>query len=221
MPRLLLPAALVGVIMVPVVAVGGGVGAGATASATPSNSTTLSFTVVGTPGGGLHLTVAPDGGLVLPEGGRTAETVLPRAAVRDDRGGGSREWSATVSATGMSGASVVSYRVVTLRVPDSGTVLNRMPGWTTVRTAREAVAATGIAGPSMTSEWDPRLSVTSSSGSTGSVGAGSVGSGSVGSGSVDAGSLPTGSGSTGSSGSSGSTGDSASPARAALVTSVM
>lgn len=165
-------------VVVLVVTVGTAVGS---VSAAPTDSTTLKFDVVGTPGGALHLSVGPDGG--VPAGLPNAEVTLPRAVVHDDRGGGARTWSATVATSEFAASTAVSYRVDSLQIPDTGSVLNRMPAWTTVRAAQEAVVASGISRPSVMSAWEPRLRVGSASNGTGSsiLGSGSLGSSNLGS----------------------------------------
>ncbi|WP_314035676.1 hypothetical protein [Dietzia sp. CH92] len=135
---------------------------GASAWASPSASTSLSFDVVDPPGGGLHLAVAPDGGLALPPGGSAEELPLPRAVVHDNRGGGTRDWSASVAAVGGAETWEASYRVTALTSPGTGATLNRMPGWTRIRTTQEAVVSTGITGLAESSSWAPSLRVTPS-----------------------------------------------------------
>lgn len=205
--RLPSPVAVVVVVTVGVPSVVGA--AGATAAASPADSTTVTFDVEGSPRGGLHLSVAPDGGLTLPPGGPADGVPLPRAVVHDDRGGGPRAWSTSVTTVGVAESWEVSYRVTALRSPDTGATLNRMPDWTGVRAAREAVVSTGISGLSETSAWDPRLRVGRAPGGTRSIGTGSSGSTSAGAG----GSIGT--------GSIGSVDTPGRPDRDTLVTSVL
>lgn len=195
--------------------------AGTTASAAPADTTTLQFEVVpAQSGGGLHLSVSSAGNATHSGGPLSTGTVLPRAVVYDDRGGGPRDWSATVSTLGFSESTEVSYRVESLQVPDTGSVFNRMHTWTSIRAAHEAVVAIGVSRPSVVTSWEPHLRVVASPGGAGSSGSGS---GSVDSSGLVVGSLES-SGSGGSAGSGGSTGSAGShgpPRRGALVTSVM
>ena len=145
-------------------------GQGVTSTAAPADTTTLSFEVVGGMSGDLHIAVAPDGGLVLPPGGGTAQVVLSDAAVIDSRGGGSREWTASVAATGLDDAVTLSYKVVSPTDPGTGTVTNRMPDWTPVRSPRDAVTVGAISRPSAAWSWQPHLRVDRAIGGAGSIG---------------------------------------------------
>ncbi|MET3861731.1 hypothetical protein ABIE38_002667 [Dietzia sp. 2505] len=146
------------------------VGQGVTSTAAPADTTTLSFEVVGAMSGDLHIAVAPDGGLVLPLGGGATDAVLADAAVIDSRGGGSRDWAASVAATGLDDAVTLSYKVVAPTDPGTGTVTNRMPDWTTVRGPRDAVVVGAISRPSAAWSWTPHLRVDRAVGGVGSIG---------------------------------------------------
>jgi hypothetical protein len=146
------------------------VGPGVTSTAAPADTTTLSFEVVGATSGDLHIAVAPDGGLVVPRGGGTADAVLADTAVIDSRGGGPREWTASVAATGLDDAVTLSYKVVSPTDPGTGTVTNRMPDWTAVGSPRDAVAVGAIGRPSAEWSWTPHLRVDRAVGGLGSIG---------------------------------------------------
>lgn len=146
------------------------VGTAMTATAAPADTTTLSLEVIGATGGDLHIAVAPDGGLVLPLGEGSADAVLANAAVIDSRGGGTREWTASVATTGFDDATTLSYKVVSLTDPGTGTVTNRMPDWTLVRSPRDAVVVGAIGRPSAAWSWTPHLRVDRAVGGVGSIG---------------------------------------------------
>ncbi|MFN3339783.1 MAG: hypothetical protein ACK40Z_08805 [Dietzia sp.] len=133
------------------------VGTGVTATAAPADTTTLSFEVVGATSGDLHIAVAPDGGLVFPSGGGTADAVLADTAVIDSRGGGTREWTASVATTGFGDAMTLSYKVVSPTDPGTGSLTNRMPDWTVMGSPRDALAVSAISQPSATWSWTPHL----------------------------------------------------------------
>ena len=163
---------------------------GATAGAAPSDSSSVTFEVVGSPhGGDLHIGVAAPGGLVLPvTAGGQAEGQIAPTGVIDARGGGPRDWSATVGAIGFAPSTSVHYRVESPTDPGTGTLINRMPEWTTVGDPAEALAVNGVSQATAAWTWTPGVRLTHTvgndsggSGSIGSLSSGSLGSDSLGS----------------------------------------
>ncbi|MBB1029162.1 hypothetical protein G6026_16160 [Dietzia sp. DQ11-38-2] len=142
---------------VTVVVVASTVGPAAPSSAAPADTSTLMFEVVDGTSGDLHIAVAAEGGLALPVGSGVSEVTLADTAVIDSRGGGSRDWSASVAATGLARGPSLSYRVVSPTGP--GAVTNRMPDWTPVGAPRDALAVSGIVVPSASWRWTPRVRV--------------------------------------------------------------
>lgn len=154
-----LPVAGAVVAVVAAVVVASTVGPAATSSAAPADTSTLTFEVVGGASGDLHIAVAPEGGLALPLGGGVSEVTLVDTSVIDSRGGGLRDWSASVAATGLADGPALSYRVVSPTGPGTGAVTNRMPEWTAVGAPRDALAVSGIGVSSASWRWTPQVRV--------------------------------------------------------------
>lgn len=167
-------AAVVGTLLL--AAVGGASGSTAGAGAVPTDSTTVTFEVMGGPhGGDLHIAVAGPGGLEIPAtAGATVDVPLTRAGVIDARGGGTRDWSATVEAIEFTPGTAVRYRVGS--PTGTGTVSNHVPDWTLVDRPAQAVSVNGISQPYATWSWSPGLRVTTPAAGVGSSGDGPTGS---------------------------------------------